>query len=101
MGLSLSAMWEQVLLYLNQIDFNLMDPIFERDVSFFIFTLPIWQAIRGWLMTTVIMTLFATLVVYGVGWRGWNIRTPVLVHLSVLGALILLLIAWQLSTQCV
>ncbi len=95
MGLSLSAMWEQVLLYLNQIDFNLMDPIFNRDVSFFIFTLPIWQAIRGWLMTTVIMTVLATLVVYGVGWRGWNIRTPVLVHLSVLGALILLLIAWN------
>jgi uncharacterized membrane protein (UPF0182 family) len=95
MGLSLSAMWEQVLLYLNQTNFNLVDPVFSQDVSFFIFTLPIWQAIRGWLLTTVIMTLLAVVLVYGVGWRGWHVRTTVLAHLSILGALILLLIAWQ------
>ncbi|MCB0047727.1 MAG: UPF0182 family protein [Caldilineaceae bacterium] len=95
MGLSLSSMWEDVLLYLNQIDFNLMDPIFNRDVSFFIFTLPIWQTARGWLLTMAIITLLAVLGIYGVGWRGRKAPTPILAHVSILGALILLLIAWQ------
>ena len=95
MGLTVSALWENVLLYFNQTDFGVVDPIFNRDVSFFVFTLPIWQAARTWLMTTVVLTLIAVALLAGVGWRGWNIRRPVLIHLSVLGALALLLIAWQ------
>ena len=94
-GLSISSLWEDVLLFLNQIDFSLTDPIFERDVSFFVFTLPIWQAVRTWLMTMAVLTLIATGVLYGAGWRGWKMRTPALVHLSVLGAIVLGLIAWQ------
>ncbi len=95
MGLATSGAWEQLLVYLNQTSFNLTDPIFHRDVSFFIFTLPVWQAARTWLMVTLVMTLIATAVVSGIGWRGWEVRTPVLAHLSILGALILLLVAWQ------
>ncbi|MEZ4870597.1 MAG: UPF0182 family protein [Caldilineaceae bacterium] len=94
-GATVSGDWEEVLVYLNHGNFNLTDPIFHRDVSFFLFTLPIWQGLRSWLMTTTILTLIATAVIYGIGWRGWNSRTPVLTHLSVLGAIILLLIAWQ------
>ncbi len=30
---------------------SLMDPIFGRPLSFFLFTLPAWQLISGWLMT--------------------------------------------------
>lgn len=39
-GASTSGAWETVLLYLNHGNFNLTDPIFNRDVSFFVFTLP-------------------------------------------------------------
>lgn len=94
-GASASANWEEVLLYLNQGSFNFSDPLFGRDVSFFIFTLPIWQALRSMLFGMTFFTLLATGVVYGVGWRGWNNRRPVLTHLSVLGAFLFLLIAWQ------
>ncbi len=94
-GASASANWEEVLLYLYQGNFNLADPLFGRDVSFFIFTLPIWQALRSFLFGMTFFTLLATGVVYGLGWRGWNNRRPVLTHLSVLGAFLLLLVAWQ------
>ena len=95
MGLTAAASWEELLLFLNQSNFGLTDPIFGRDVSFFLFTLPVWQMLRGWLMTTVILTLIGTALVSGIGWRGWNIRKAVLVHLAILGALILVLFAWQ------
>ncbi len=95
MGLGMAGQWEQLLVYLNQSDFGFSDPVFQRDISFFIFTLPVWQILRGWLMTTVTMTLIGTAVVYGIGWRRRQIRTSVLAHLSILGALLLLLIAWQ------
>jgi len=95
MGTGASSAWEELLLYFNQQPFGMIDPIFERDVSFFLFTLPIWQFLRGWLMTALVITLIATGLASGIGWRGWGAPAPVRAHLSVLGALILLLIAWQ------
>ncbi|MDE0198562.1 MAG: UPF0182 family protein [Caldilineaceae bacterium] len=95
MGTGASSAWEELLLYFNQQPFGLSDPIFERDVSFFLFTLPIWQFLRGWLMTMLVITLIATGLASGIGWRGWGAPAAVRAHLSVLGALILLLIAWQ------
>ena len=94
-GAGASDNWEEVLLYLNHGDFGVLDPLFSRDVSFFIFTMPVWQILRNFLFTTTALTLIATGLVYGIGWRGWNNSRPVLTHLSVLGAFLLLLIAWQ------
>ncbi|RME58124.1 MAG: UPF0182 family protein, partial [Caldilineae bacterium] len=95
MGSGLGSSWEDLLLYLNQAPFNLADPIFGKDVSFYLFTLPVWQIARNWLMTTLVLTLLASAAVSGIGWRGWNASAAVRAHLSGLGALILLLIAWQ------
>lgn len=94
-GASTSGAWETVLLYLNHGNFNLTDPIFNRDVGFFVFTLPFWQGLRTWLFVATIFTLAATAITYGLGWRGWEVRTPALAHLSILGAFLLLLVAWQ------
>ena len=95
MGSAASARWEDLLLYLNQTPFNLADPVFGKDVGFYIFTLPVWQIARNWLMTSLVLTLIASAVVSGIGWRGWDASAAVRAHLSGLGALILLLIAWQ------
>jgi len=94
-GGSASSNWEELLLYFNQIDFNIVDPIFDEDVSFFIFTLPIWQAAKSWLMASAVITLIITAFISGIGWQGWNAPRAVLLHLSILAAFILVLIAWQ------
>ena len=95
MGTGASSAWEELLLYFNQQPFDMVDPIFGRDVGFFVFTLPIWQFLRGWLMTALVITLLATGVASGIGWRGWSAPAPVRAHLSLLGSLVLLLIAWK------
>jgi hypothetical protein len=94
MGVIASNQWEGVLLYLNQHDFGLMVPIFQRDVSFFLFSLPVWSQVRTWLLLVGIVTLVATALVAGLGWRGWRANTAVLTHLAVLAALLLALFAW-------
>ncbi len=94
-GLSASALWENVLLYFNQADFGVADPVFGRDVGFFVFTLPIWKAVRTWLMAALVFSLAGAALASGIGWRGWEARKRVLVHLGVLAALILSLFAWQ------
>jgi uncharacterized protein len=99
MGLGIAGDWQQVLLYFNQVPFGVTDPIFGRDVSFFVFTLDVWELLRGWLFLLLLATLAAVAVTAGVGWRGWNVRRGIRLHLAVLGALLLLLVAWQYRLQ--
>jgi len=95
MGIGLAADWPQLLVFLNQTPFAVTDPIFGRDVSFFMFTLPVWGIVRGWLLAVVLASLVAVALTAGVGWRGWVVRSRVLVQMAVLGALALVLVAWQ------
>lgn len=94
-GLSTASAWESVLVYLNQQPFGLADPLFGRDISFFLFTLPVWQILKNWLLFLLFVTLVATALVSGIAWRGWRSRPVVLLHLAILGALLLLVVAWQ------
>jgi uncharacterized membrane protein (UPF0182 family) len=56
--------WERVLLYLNRQPFGINDPIFNRDVSFYLFELPIFRFVQGWLLPLFIITLLGTAGIY-------------------------------------
>lgn len=60
-GLDMSAEWERFALYLNQVPTNLADPIFQKPVSFYLFTLPVHQCLSGWLTTLAVIILFAAI----------------------------------------
>jgi hypothetical protein len=63
-GLASSAKWFVVLQYLNQVSFNLQDPIFSKDVSFYVFSLPFMLSVRNFLLACVIITTLLVLVDY-------------------------------------
>src|SRR5580700_9332337 len=47
---------------------SLVDPIFGRPLNFFLFTLPAWQVILGWLLTLAVITcVLAILFVFVAG----------------------------------
>ena len=61
-GAAYSQNWFSVLQYLNQTPFNLQDPIFFKDVAFYIFSLPFiltaWKfAITVIVITAILITL--------------------------------------------
>jgi uncharacterized membrane protein (UPF0182 family) len=56
--------WETALLFFNAGSFGLADPIFDRDVGFYVFRLPALRALFNWLSFALILTLFATAVTY-------------------------------------
>lgn len=47
--------WETVLLAMNAVPFGQSDPIFGRDFSFYIFTLPALRLVHGWLVAAVVV----------------------------------------------
>ena len=56
-GLSFSADWETVFSFLHQTSFDLTDPIFNRDLSFYFFELPMIEWLRNWVATLIILSL--------------------------------------------
>ncbi|MEK7732478.1 MAG: UPF0182 family protein [Planctomycetota bacterium] len=89
--------WELVLKALNPTPFDIRDPLFGQDVAFYVFRLPLWNSLYGWLMSVLILSGLATIVVYFCT-RGIQV-SPGLVsisrrargHLLALAALLLLL----------
>ncbi len=59
-----AGQWEEILLLLNATPFGLADPIFGRDVAFYVFNLPVYQFFHGWLLMLLILTLLGLLPIY-------------------------------------
>jgi uncharacterized membrane protein (UPF0182 family) len=97
-GARASAHWPVVLAYFHAVPFGRPDPLFERDLAFFIFTLPFWRKVTGWATTLAVGTLVLTTVVYVLQRslvltaRGPRLAAGARAHLLVLGACLLALV---------
>ena len=63
-GRSGSKLWSTWLQFKNATSFGTKDPQFHLDISFFVFKLPMWEALITWAISTVAITLLATLGVH-------------------------------------
>ena len=92
-----SVQWEKLLRFFNGIAFNELDPVFQRDLSFYVFTLPVLNLIRAWLMVVLMAILLFTGAFYYIsaGLRGvpFSFEGRVKTHVLILGALIFLMLA--------
>lgn len=72
--------WKSFLLFLNWVPFGLEDPVFNRDIGFYVFRLPAITALYNWLNFTLGLTLLATASTYFV-YRG-VLYTPQAISLT-------------------
>lgn len=112
-GLLASGQWNTVLRAQNLVEFGTIDPLFGRDLSFFVFTLPLLEFVQGWLFRAVILVLIVAVFAYGFRLvlpymispeddegerreipRSLVAGAPIRIHLSVLGFLVMLLVGW-------
>ncbi|MCZ6728160.1 MAG: UPF0182 family protein [SAR324 cluster bacterium] len=104
-GLTVSAGWESVLLYLNGGAFNRVEPIFQRDVGFYIFTLPFLDKLQSFVWSVGLLSLMGSGLIYflkiqsGRVGSGGRISLAGLalagrMHMAGLGAFMLLVMAW-------
>ncbi|MFI6426269.1 UPF0182 family protein [Promicromonospora sp. NPDC050880] len=101
-GVAASAQWRTVLLAFNGEPFGENDPQFGMDLGFFVFMLPALRFTVGFLISVVVIAGIAGVIthyLYG-GLRvgpaaagGPRTTTAARVHLAVVGAVLLLLIA--------
>jgi hypothetical protein len=101
-GGSVASVWETVLLWINRVPFSpegaaaVADPIFGRDISYFLFELPFLRLVQALFNGIVLASLLLVFARYLVGASRGSLvfTTPVRVHLAVLGGLFLLSVAF-------
>lgn len=96
---SIAARWDEFLLFLNRVPYGTADPLFGRDISFYLFELPIYEGLQQWTTSLLLLTLIGTLAIYAVNnvveiqrgqWRPHE-SSVLRQHVALLAALILLL----------
>ena len=94
-GLIASTEWVALAQFFYRSPFGITDPVFGRDVSYYVFTLPVIEGALGYASLVLILSLGAIAIpIYmarGEIGRIWPIRLGVLaeMHLAILGALLL------------
>jgi uncharacterized membrane protein (UPF0182 family) len=73
-AISMSQEWPQFALYLHSQTANVSDPIFGRDVSFYLFRLPVLELVVGWLQTISVVMLIAIGAASGYVWYFEKVR---------------------------
>src|SRR5437773_5020690 len=61
-GLSMREAWRSFALYSHQASTELTDPLFHKPVGFYLFTLPVYDALSSWLLYLSIIILVAAII---------------------------------------
>jgi len=97
-GLVAQGSWQVVLRFFNGQPFGIADPVFHKEIGFYVFSLPFLHLLRGWLTSALIITLLGSagiyLLSYGVQRFRFDFSRRVLAHVGGLAAAILGLFAW-------
>lgn len=90
-GVVAAGQWEIFLRFSSASDFGIADPLYSRDVAFYVFDMPMYEFLQGWLLAAMVVTLLATLGIYFVNfsYRGVGLQlTPgIKAQVSILAAL--------------
>src|SRR5215203_1290715 len=63
--------WDVLLRFVFQVPHGNSDPVFGRDLGFYLFSLPAYVVVRNWLFLT---TIFSALLAMGIYWLHGGIR---------------------------
>ena len=98
-GAVTAGSWETILTWLNAVDFGVEDSQFNRDISFYLFDLPAYHFIQGWVLSLLVVSTLGAGAVYGLTFSlqrfELNLTRGMKIHVSVLAGLILLVIAFE------
>ncbi|MBW4485515.1 MAG: UPF0182 family protein [Tildeniella torsiva UHER 1998/13D] len=76
-ALRTASAWQTVLQFFNPTEFGTADPIFQRDIGFYMFKLPLWQGQQDSMMGLLVWSLLLASAVYALKGevrpeRGWK-----------------------------
>ncbi len=98
-----SGHYQTFILWRHRQTFGVTDPLYGKDIGFFVFTLPFEGAVVRYLFLLVIAAAVASALVYwaraAVRVRPLRVAHEAQAHAAVLGAALLLILAWRLRLE--
>jgi uncharacterized membrane protein (UPF0182 family) len=99
LGAGTSSQWQHWLLLTHSVAFGKTDPVFHRDISFFVFQLPFLSFLVDWMLGALIVAFVITTIAYvlsgGIRTQdSFSIEPRAIAHLSLLLSLMALERAW-------
>jgi uncharacterized membrane protein (UPF0182 family) len=97
LGLGAVGWWSDWLLFANRRPFGVADPVFSRDIGFYVFQVPFWRDLFGWAFQFVLVSALVLAAFYYLSGgirvrpRGLRVAPGVKLHLSVLLAVLAVL----------
>ena len=106
-GLSVAGDWLAFLQFTYGVPFGHTDPIFGRDISFYVFRFPVWDELQARMFMLALLALAGSFAVYLISgnvllesrwgfalWPRVEFRPRVRLHLALLISMLLLLLAF-------
>ena len=93
--------WNLALRYLYQVPYGQSDPLFGKDIGFYLFSLPAYVELKDWLLTTLALSAFCAAALYWVHGaivvdrQRRSIVPAAIAHASVLLGLYFAIKAWS------
>ncbi|MFQ5523973.1 MAG: UPF0182 family protein [Acidimicrobiia bacterium] len=94
LGLAVAGWRDQVFLWMNHQEFGVADPIFDRDIGFYVFRLPLWETAVDWIFNLLVLAAILTAVAHyvngGIRFDGRRLSATrgAKIHISVVLALL-------------
>ena len=96
-----SGNWALALRFIRQAPYGLSDPVYDKDIGFYLFSLPAYVALKNWALTTLVLSALVAAAVY---WAHGDIMldkatkwisSAAVTHLSALLGLYFAVKAWS------
>ncbi len=90
-----ASLWDQILFFLNGVGTGVSDPIFAKDVGFYLFTLPLYESFSSFMGFLLFMSLLISVIAYTIK-RCFHVSRlqlfvakEIRLHLGILASLVL------------
>jgi len=97
-GLAAQSNWLVMLRFFNRQPFGVADPVFHKEIGFYVFSLPFLNMLRSWFLGALVVTLLGSVAVYLLSYTTQRLKfdfaRSVLAHVGGLAMAILGLFAW-------
>jgi len=92
--------WTVIQQFIHQVNTGISDPIFNKDLGFYLFSLPFYNKINSLIQTTCFLGLAGTALIYFLAkafWKSgkyWDASFPAKLHLVILTTIFLIAKIW-------
>ena len=93
--------WDLILRFIYQVPYGQNDPLFGKDIGFYLFSLPVYVALKNWMLLILLLSTLMAGAVYFVHGeidldrRPWRISPAAIAHGSALLGLYFAVKAWS------